>query len=90
MANELIDRFVRRVDVLDSETYRWQLDITEPMREAPLDAPLTDVLPPVPEAEPQEILRLQVTADDAAAYCAEVHIRFFRAKWTDKIILITI
>lgn len=90
VANELIDRFVRRVDVLDSETYRWQLDITEPMREAPLDAPLTDILPPVPEAEPQEILRLQVTADDAAAYCAEVHIRFFRAKWTDKIILITI
>ena len=90
VADELIDRFIRRVDVLDNETYRWQLDLTEPVREAPLDAPLAGILPPVPEAEPQEILRLQVTADDAAAYCAEVHIRFFRAKWTDKIILITI
>ena len=90
VADELIDRFIRRVDVLDNETYCWQLDLTEPVREAPPDAPLAGILPPVPEAEPQEILRLQVTADDAAAYCAEVHIRFFRAKWTDKIILITI
>lgn len=85
MADELIDRFIRRVDVLDNETYRWQLDITEPARQAPLDAPLASILPPVPEAEPQDILRLQVTADDAAAYCAEAHMRFFRSKWKDKV-----
>lgn len=67
VADELVDRFVRRVDVLDNETYRWQLDLTGPVRDAPLDAPLAGILPPVPEAEPQEILRLQVNADDAAA-----------------------
>lgn len=90
VADELIDRFIRRVDVLDNETYRWQLDITEPARQAPLDAPLASILPPVPEAEPQDILRLQVTADDAAAYCAEAHMRFFRSKWKDKVIIIAI
>ena len=90
VADELVDRFVRRVDVLDNETYRWQLDLTGPVRDAPLDAPLAGILPPVPEAEPQEILRLQVNADDAAAYCAEVPMRFFRSKWKDKIVIITI
>lgn len=90
VADELVDRFIRRVDVLDNETYRWQLDLTGPAREAPLDAPLDGILPPVPEAEPQEILRLQVTADDAAAYCTEARMRFFRSKWKDKVIIITI
>ena len=90
VADELIDRFIRRVDVLDNETYCWQLDLTGPVREAPLDVPLDDILPPVPEMEPQEILRLQVTADDAANYCAEAHMRFFRSKWKDKVVIITI
>ena len=90
VADELVDRFIRRVDVLDNETYRWQLDLTGPAREAPLDAPLDGILPPVPEAEPQEILRLQVTADDAAAYCTEARMRFFRSKWKDKVVIITI
>ena len=90
VADELVDRFVRRVDVLDNETYRWQLDLTGPVSDAPLDAPLAGILPPVPEAEPQEILRLQVNADDAAAYCAEVPMRFFRSKWKDKVVIITI
>ena len=90
VADELIDRFIRRVDVLDNETYRWQLDLTGPVREAPLDAPLAGILSPVPEAEPQEILRLQVTADDAAAYCVEAHLRFFRRKWKDKTVIVTI
>ena len=90
VADELIDRFIRRVDVLDNETYRWQLDLTGPVREAPLDAPLAGILSPVPEAEPQEILRLQVTADDAAAYCVEAHLRFYRRKWKDKTVIVTI
>ena len=90
VADELVDRFIRRVDVLDNGTYRWQLDLTGPAREAPLGAPLAGILPPVPEAEPQEILRLQVTADDAAAYCAEAHMRFFRSKWKDKTVIVTI
>ena len=90
VADELIDRFIRRVDVLNDTTYRWQMDLTAPEKQAPLDAPFADILPPAPESEPQELFRFQVTTDDAAAYCAEIHMRFFRSKWKDKTVIITL
>ena len=90
VADELVDRFIRRVDVLSSTVYRWQIDLTPPKTQTPLDAPLADILPPAAEPEPRELLRFQVTADDAASYCEERHMRFFRSKWQDKTVIITV
>lgn len=90
VADELVDRFIRRVDVLSSTVYRWQMDLTPPKAQAPLDAPLADILPPAAEPEPRELFRFQVTADDAASYCEERHMRFFRSKWQDKTVIITV
>ena len=90
MADELVDRFIRRVEVLSSTVYRWQMDLTPPKAQAPLDTPHANILPPAADAELHEIFWIQVTADDAADYCGELHLRFFRSKWKDKTVIITV
>lgn len=90
VADELVDRFIQRVEVLSSTVYRWQMDLTPPKAQAPLDTPLANILPLAADAELHEIFRIQVTADNAADYCGELHLRFFRSKWKDKTVIITV
>lgn len=90
VADELVDRFIRRVEVLSSTVYRWQMDLTPPKAQAPLDTPLANILPPAADAELHEIFRIQVTADDAADYCGKLHLRFFRNKRKNQTVIITV
>lgn len=39
---------------------------------------------------PQELFSFTITADDAAAYCKSIGLKFFRKKWTDKKVIISI
>ena len=86
VADELVDRFIRRVEVLSSTVYRWQMDLTPPKA----DTPLANILPPAADAELHEIFRIQVTADDAADYCGKLHLRFFRSKRKNQTVIITV
>lgn len=101
---ELIDEFVLQVVVIDDKTFNWTLDLTAPDssqtrrmkpseiallqyrekqtgRDSPLDSRITN---------PQTLCSFSITAEEAEAYCHSIGMKFFRKKWEDKTVIISI
>lgn len=101
---ELIDEFVLQVVVIDDQTFNWTLDLTAPDssqtrrmkpseiallqyrekqtgRDSRLDSRITN---------PQTLCSFSITAEEAEAYCHTIGMKFFRKKWEDKTVIISI
>ncbi len=101
---ELIDEFVLQVVVIDDQTFNWTLDLTAPDssqtrrmkpseiallqyrekqtgRDSQLDSRITN---------PQTLCSFSITAEEAEAYCHTIGMKFFRKKWEDKTVIISI
>lgn len=102
----LVDQFILQVVLVDDNTFNWTLDLSSNKKEnrltpsqialtlyrqrisktdVPPDAMLSDHI-----LAPQELFSFMVTADEAAAYCKSIGMKFFRKKWHDKKIIVSI
>lgn len=102
VADALIEQFVLQVRVVDDDTFNWTLDLSNGAgvrlkpsqvaqkqyyealrgeRDTTLDPRLS---------EPKELLSFTLTAEDAAAYCKSIGLKFFAKKWRDKKVIISV
>ena len=104
ISEELIDEFVLQIVVVDGQTFNWTLDLTAPSqaqtkrmkpseiallqyrekqtgRDSHLDSRITN---------PQTLLHFCITEADAEEYCHAIGMKFFRKKWKDKTVIISI
>ena len=104
ISEELIDEFVLQIVVIDNQTFNWTLDLTAPSqaqtkrmkpseivllqyrekqtgRDSHLDSRITN---------PQTLLHFCITEEDAEEYCHAIGMKFFRKKWKDKTVMISI
>lgn len=92
IADALIEQFIRQVVVIDDNTFNWTLDLTH--KTVPDQTfhmvPDIDIMLSNHVADPQELLSLTITKDDAAAYCKSIGMKFFAKKWNDKTVIISI
>ncbi|MBR3561696.1 MAG: recombinase family protein [Oscillospiraceae bacterium] len=103
VSDALIEQFILQVAVVDDNTFNWTLDLSNdsttkrltPSRIAQKQYYETLRGKPDPTLdprirEPKELFSFTLTAEDAAAYCASIGIRFFRKKWHDKTVIISL
>ena len=104
ISEELIDEFVLQIVVVDDQTFNWTLDLTalsqaqtkrmkpseiallqyrekQTGRDSHLDSRITN---------PQTLLHFCITEADAEEYCHAIGMKFFRKKWKDKTVIISI
>ena len=104
ISEELVDEFVLQIVVVDDQTFNWTLDLTAPNQtrakrmkpseiallqyrekqtgcDSQLDSRITD---------PQMLLSFSITEAEAEEYCHAIGMKFFRKKWEDKTVIISI
>lgn len=104
ISEELVDEFVLQIVVVDDQTFNWTLDLTAPNQtrakrmkpseiallqyrekqmgcDSQLDPRITD---------PQMLLSFSITEAEAEEYCHAIGMKFFRRKWEDKTVIISI
>lgn len=104
ISEELVDEFVLQIVVVDDQTFNWTLDLTAPNQtrakrmkpseiallqyrekqtgcDSQLDTRITD---------PQMLLGFSITEAEAEEYCHAIGMKFFRKKWEDKTVIISI
>ena len=104
ISEELVDEFVLQIVVVDDQTFNWTLDLTAPNQtrakrmkpseiallqyrekqtgcDSQLDPRITD---------PQMLLSFSITEAEAEEYCHAIGMKFFRKKWEDKTVIISI
>ena len=102
VSDALIEQFILQVIVVDDNTFNWTLDLSDgtdlwltPSQLAQkryyeaLRGEEDTSLDPHLKA-PKELLTLTITAEDAAAYCKAIGLKFFPKKWQDKTVIISI
>lgn len=85
----LIEQFVRRAVVLSDDTMRWILDLKAPTNRS-LSADKTQASDIDEMKDATDIMTLTITEEDAAEYCRQANIRFFKKKWRDKTIILAV
>ena len=102
----VIDQFILQVVVVDNDTFNWTLDFSSDMPDSakhlrpseiawqtyhaqrtstPIDTVLNHHI-----SDPQTLLTLTVTEQEAQEYCHSIGMKFFAKKWHDKTIIISI
>ena len=96
VSEALVEQFVRQVKVIDPNTYDWTLDFSKDVQLQRRNS-WRELLPTRmssasihPVSEPKELLRFEVTQDEAAADCKEIGVKFFAKKWQDKTVIVSI
>lgn len=102
----VIDQFILQVVVVDNDTFNWTLDFSSNMPDSakhlrpseiawqtyhahktdtPIDTALNRHI-----SDPQTLLTLTVTEQEAREYCQSIGMKFFAKKWHDKTVIISI
>lgn len=102
----VIDQFILQVVVVDNDTFNWTLDFSSNMPDSakhlrpseiawqtyhahktdtPIDTALNRHI-----SDPQTLLTLTVTEQEAREYCHSIGMKFFAKKWHDKTVIISI
>lgn len=102
----VIDQFILQVVVVDNDTFNWTLNFSSDVPDSakylrpseiawqtyhaqrmstPIDTVLNRHI-----SDPQTLLTLTVTEQEAREYCHSIGMKFFAKKWHDKTIIISI
>ena len=104
ISEALIDQFVFQVAIVDDNTFNWILDFSSEAESKPHLTPSQiaqkryyEAMRGEPDADldprlnkPKEIFSFTLTAEDAAAYCKSIGLKFFAKKWHDKKVIVSI
>ncbi len=104
ISDELIEELILQVVVVDDNTFNWTLDLSleqsdKNCRLSPSEIALRlyqekqgRIDPALDRytTAPQPILTFTITGEEAKAYCRAIGLKFFRKKWKDKTVIVSI